>query len=160
MFSFHAFLIIFNSVGNYVHKLHIFGSAIEKTMTEKNDKKTQTSSALDPKLKASLNNTAWQRGLTWRNEKVNAVAEARQRGISEEEIFRQLKIAGLIDATARAIMKDASYLEGSQKITCAQCGANITEQVNSGQEYYQFHGLKFCKKLCYDQYLRIPHKER
>jgi hypothetical protein len=129
-------------------------------MTEKNDKKGQNSSALDSKLKASLNNTAWQRGLTWRSEKVNAVAEARRRGISEDQIFGELKRAGLIDATARAIMKDASYLEDSQKITCAQCGADITEQVNSGQEYYQFHGLRFCKKLCYDRYLRIPSEKR
>ena len=124
-------------------------------MTEK-----KNNSALDPKLKASLNNTAWQRGLTWRNEKLNAVAEARSKGISDKQIFGELKRAGLIDATAQAIMKDASYLEDSQKITCAQCGADITEQVNSGKEYFQFHGLKFCKKLCYDQYLRIPHKER
>jgi transposase-like protein len=55
--------------------------------------------------------------LSWRNEKLNAVAEARRRGVNEEEIFRQLKIAGLIDATARAIMKDASYLEHEEMPT-------------------------------------------
>jgi uncharacterized protein (DUF433 family) len=99
-------------------------------MTERNNRKEQTSSALDPKLKASLNNTAWQRGLTWRNEKVNAVAEARRKGISEQEIFRQLKIAGLIDATARAIMKDASYLEGEDfaELTHEQLQEELDEE--------------------------------
>jgi len=123
-------------------------------MTEKKN------SALDPQLKAQLNNTAWQRGLTWRNEKVNAVAEARRRGISEEEIFRQLKIAGLIEATAKAIMRDASYLEDSEisaipeeteKIICAYCKKDITEQVNS-EQFFQKHGSKFCNKTCSDQY--------
>jgi hypothetical protein len=127
----------------------------------------KSNSALDAKLKASLNNTAWQKGLTWRSEKVNAVAEARRRGISEEEIFKQLKIAGLIDATAKAIMKDASYLEDSEmpqpqeseQIKCAYCGNDITEQVNSGQEYFQYHGLKFCNKICYDRFLKKREKE-
>jgi hypothetical protein len=92
--------------------------------------KTKNNPFLDSKLKASLNNTAWQRGLTWRNEKVNAVAEARRRGISEGEIFRQLKIAGLIDATARAIMKDASYLEGENltELTDEQLQDELNEE--------------------------------
>lgn len=132
-----------------------------------NSKKEQKNPALDPQLKAQLNNTAWQRGLSWRCEKVNAVAEARRRGISEEEIFRQLKIAGLIDATAKAIMKDASYLEDSEvsqpqeseQIKCAYCGNDTTEQVNSGQEYFQYHGLKFCNKACYDRFLKKLEKE-
>lgn len=111
---------------------------------------------LDAKLKASLNNTAWQRGLTWRNEKIKAVAEARRRGISEKKIFKELKIAGLIDATAHAIMYDAKYLEDSEttsetKETCAFCGKDITEQVNS-EQFFQKHGLKFCNKTCSDQY--------
>jgi hypothetical protein len=79
--------------------------------------RAQKTSGLDPQLKTALNNTAWQKGLGWRSEKLNAVAEARRRGISEEEIFRQLKIAGLIDATAKAIMRDASYLENEEMPT-------------------------------------------
>jgi hypothetical protein len=95
-----------------------------------NNNKTKNNPFLDSKLNASLNNTAWQRGLTWRNEKVNAVAEARRRGISEGEIFRQLKIAGLIDATARAIMKDASYLDGekSTELTDEQLQEELDEE--------------------------------
>jgi len=65
-----------------------------------------------------------------RNEKIKAVAEARRRGISEEEIFRQLKIAGLIDATAKAIMRDASYLEGedSTELTHEQLQEELNEE--------------------------------
>jgi len=66
---------------------------------------------LNPQLKAKLTDAGFQRGLEWRQEKVNAVAEARQIGVSEEEIFRQLKIAGLTDITAKRIMRDAFYLE-------------------------------------------------
>jgi len=51
------------------------------------NKKKQKNPVLDAKLKATLNDTAWQRGLTWRNQKINAVAEARHRGITEEEIL-------------------------------------------------------------------------
>jgi hypothetical protein len=73
--------------------------------------KNNSGTALDIQLRAKLTNTAWQKGLTWRNEKVQAVAEARRRGVSEKEIFKQLKRAGLVDATARDIMNDAFYLE-------------------------------------------------
>jgi hypothetical protein len=67
--------------------------------------------ALDDELKTRLTNTQWQKGLLWRQEKTEAVAEARQRGISEKEIFVQLKRSGLTDPTARKIMDDARYCE-------------------------------------------------
>jgi len=41
-----------------------------------------------------------------------------------------------------------------EKYVCAQCGKDITEQVNSEQEFFQFHGLEFCNKKCYDKYLK------
>ena len=118
-----------------------------------NNKKEQKNSVLDAKLKAILNDTAWQRGLTWRNQKINAVAEARRRGITEEEIFKQLKIAGLIDATAKAIMRDAKYLEDSETTEatsknefeqgmhpCWNCGKVIPNNMN------------FCSEVCAKEY--------
>jgi hypothetical protein len=69
-------------------------------------------SALDQQLKDTLNDAGFQRGLAWRSEKVKAVALARKRGIPDKEIFRQLKIAGLMDTTAKKIMQDAYYFDG------------------------------------------------
>lgn len=66
---------------------------------------------LDPQLEAKLTNTQWQRGLGWRKEKVEAVADARRRGIKEKCIFKYLKRSGLTDQTARKIMDDANYCE-------------------------------------------------
>jgi len=116
--------------------------------------KTKRSSALDPQLKARLRDTAWQRGLTWRNQLINAIAEARRLGVSDEEIFRQLKIAGLIDATAKAIMRDATYLEDSEtpsetKKECAFCRKEII-----AEDFFQKHSLKFCNKTCSDKYFK------
>jgi hypothetical protein len=78
------------------------------------EEKQKPSPDIDDDLLSRLTNTAWQRGLSWRSEKINAVAEARQRGLSEKDIFIFLKKCGLIDATARAIMKDASYVGESK----------------------------------------------
>jgi len=66
---------------------------------------------VDPELETKLTNTQWQRGLVWRKEKVETVAEARRRGIDEKTIFRYLKRSGLTDQTARKIMDDARYCE-------------------------------------------------
>lgn len=71
----------------------------------------QSNPALDVELRSKLNNTAWQRGLSWRTEKIEAIAEARRRGIDEKEIFKQLKRAGLIDQTVKALMNDAHYFD-------------------------------------------------
>jgi hypothetical protein len=77
----------------------------------KESEKSKGSQVLDTELKGKLNNTAWQRGLSWRTEKIEAIAEARRRSIDEVEIFKQLKRAGLIDQTARALMNDAHYFD-------------------------------------------------
>jgi len=66
---------------------------------------------LDRQLETQLTNTQWERGLSWRQEKVQAVAEARHRGIDEKTIFKYLKRSGLTDQTARKIMDDARYCE-------------------------------------------------
>ena len=70
---------------------------------------------IDSELRSKLNNSGFQRGLTWRNEKIQAVAEARHKGISEKEIFRELKRSGLTDSTANIIMKDAFYCDASEE---------------------------------------------
>ena len=66
---------------------------------------------LDPQLETKLTNTQWQRGLAWRQEKVETVAEVRRKGIEDKTIFRYLKRSGLTDQTARKIMDDARYWE-------------------------------------------------
>ena len=82
-------------------------------MTEnKNNNKTQAKPVIDERLREKLTSGQFQKGLMWRKEKLEAVAQARSMGISDEEIFGQLKIAGLMDITARSIMKDAYYLDG------------------------------------------------
>lgn len=98
--------------------------------------KTPEKPELDYELRAKLTNTAWQKGLTWRNEKIKAVAEARLKGISEQEIFKQLKIAGLIDMTARAIMDDAHYLEGTTAdgLTDAEVREEFAEEKEKRKE--------------------------
>lgn len=96
------------------HLKRLCGYKTAQTQKGDRDMTEKKTSALNPQLKARLRDTAWQRGLTWRNQLINAIAEARRLGVSDEEIFRQLKIAGLIDATAKAIMRDASYLEESE----------------------------------------------
>jgi len=112
-------------------------------------------SALDSQLKALLSDTAFQRGLTWRNQKVNAVAEARRRGIPEEDIFRELKRAGLIDATAKAIMRDAFYLEDSEisiipKETTPHKQSGIHPCWNCSKAIPL--NLNFCSELCAKEY--------
>ena len=70
---------------------------------------------IDVELRSKLNNSGFQRGLAWRTEKIQAVAEARHKGISEKEIFRELKRSGLTDSTANIIMKDAFYCDASEE---------------------------------------------
>lgn len=66
---------------------------------------------LDVQLSTKLTNTQWQKGLSWRQEKISAIAEARQKGIEEKTVFTYLKRAGLTDQTARKLMDDARYWE-------------------------------------------------
>ena len=78
-----------------------------KPLLVKQNKKNQI---LDAELEIQLTNTQYQKGLSWRQEKLEAVAEARNRKIEEKTIFRILKRAGLTDQTARKIMRDARFL--------------------------------------------------
>lgn len=82
---------------------------IEIKKQAKNNREPQ--GTLDGQLVTRLTNTQWQKGLAWRQEKIEAIAEARRRGIGEKIIFKQLKRSGLTDQTARKIMDDARYCE-------------------------------------------------
>ena len=121
-----------------------------------NNKKEQKNYGLDAKLKARLHDTAWQKGLTWRKGIIEAVAEARRRGIPDREIFKHLKQTGLMDTTAKKIMNDAFYFEDSEISTvlketsqkkwikndhpCLNCGKKIPLN------------LDFCSETCAKEY--------
>jgi len=68
----------------------------------------------DIRLKAQLNDSQQQRGVAWRKQKLEAVAEARRKGYSERAIFIELKKAGLTNHTSNNIMEDAWYCDGSE----------------------------------------------
>jgi len=72
----------------------------------------QTKQIDDIRLKAKLNDSQQQKGVSWRKTKLEAVAEARSKGYSEKSIFVELKRAGLRNHTANSIMDDAWYCNG------------------------------------------------
>ncbi|HML02114.1 MAG TPA: hypothetical protein VK487_01940, partial [Candidatus Bathyarchaeia archaeon] len=63
-------------------------------------------------IRAKLHSTAFQKGLLWRQEKIEAIAYVRKKGMSEQEIFKELKISGLTTPTANALIEDSRYLDG------------------------------------------------
>lgn len=70
---------------------------------------TQNRPIDDIRLKAKLNDSQQQKGVSWRKTKLEAVAEARKKGYSEKSIFIELKKAGLVNHTVNSIMDDAWY---------------------------------------------------
>jgi len=103
-----------------------------------------------------------------------------QKGSIDDLIFQLQKILGLTERRIRQdyvgdlfkfriierlsnnwyyIGKNEETPTELKTIKCAQCGKDITEQVNSGQEFFQYHGLKFCNKNCYKTYLKKLEKE-
>jgi hypothetical protein len=75
--------------------------------------------------------------LAWRQGIIEAVAEARRRRIPDEMTFRELKKAGLTDGTAKKIMKDAFYCDGSEmaKETETESPAIRDERPESFEDY-------------------------
>ena len=67
---------------------------------------------LDEELRAKLHSSAFQKGLLWRKEKLESIAYVRKKGMSEQEIFKELKISGLTTPTANALIEDSRYLDG------------------------------------------------
>jgi len=104
--------------------------------------------------------------LVFHFQKLLGLTERRIREDYVKDLFKFRIIERLGNSSWQYIGKDSgdsteliSESEKTEKYVCAQCGKDITEQVNSEQEYFQFHGLKFCKKKCYDKYLEKLEKE-
>jgi len=74
--------------------------------------KKQNKQIDDVRLKAQLNDSQQQKGVSWRKAKIEAVAEARKKGFSERAIFIELKKAGMVNHTVNRIMEDAWYCDG------------------------------------------------
>ncbi len=129
------------------------------------NKKEQNNNGLDEQLKAKLNSSGWQKGLGWRQQTIFAVSEARKKGIREQEIFKQLKIAGLTTPTAKAIMEDAYYLKdeetslkkmGQASINCAECGEPLKSDYD---DFIEWHGLRFHDIAEYTAYRKRQEKK-
>jgi len=76
------------------------------------ERMTQNRPIDDIRLKAKLNDSQQQKGVSWRKTKLEAVAEARKKGYSERSIFIELKKAGLVNHTVNSILDDAWYCSG------------------------------------------------
>lgn len=82
-------------------------------MNQKGEQKMKQNKQIDDvRLKAQLNDSQQQRGVSWRKAKLEAVAESRKKGFSERAIFIELKKAGLVNHTVNRIMEDAWYCDG------------------------------------------------
>jgi len=65
-------------------------------------------------LKTKLSNPHFQRGLTWRGEKLGAIHQARIEGRSEEWILRNLMLGGVTRPTALKMMEDSKFIYGNE----------------------------------------------
>jgi hypothetical protein len=61
-------------------------------------------------LRTKLSNPHFQRGLTWRGEKLEAIQQARIEGRSEEWILRNLMLGGVTRPTALKMMEDSKFI--------------------------------------------------
>lgn len=59
-----------------------------------------------------LRDGAFQKGINWRKTKLEAIHKARQAGISDNQIDRELRIGGITKQKARELMKDSEELLG------------------------------------------------
>jgi len=64
-----------------------------------------------------LNDTAWQEGLSWRKRMLETIAGLRHKGVSDNDIFRELKKCGLTNHTANRLMDDADFFNEPHEIT-------------------------------------------
>ena len=65
-------------------------------------------------LKTKLSNPHFQRGLTWRGEKLQAIQQARAEGRSEEWILKNLMLGGVTRPTAMKMMEDSKFIYGTE----------------------------------------------
>jgi hypothetical protein len=66
----------------------------------------------DLSLSDKLHDPAFQRGVTWRMRKLQAIHDARNEGKSNDWILRELMVGGLTRQTAERIMDDSKFLFG------------------------------------------------
>jgi hypothetical protein len=59
-----------------------------------------------------LRDGAFQKGIMWRKNKLEAIHKARRAGKSDEEILRELRIGGITRQKARELMGDSEELLG------------------------------------------------
>ena len=67
-------------------------------------------------LRTKLSNPHFQRGLTWRGEKLEAIQQARNEGQSEEWILRNLMLGGVTRPTALKMMEDSKFIYGNENV--------------------------------------------
>jgi hypothetical protein len=68
----------------------------------------------DLNLKMKLSNPHFQRGLTWRGEKLGAIQQARIEGRDEEWILKNLMLGGVTRPTALKMMEDSKFIYGNE----------------------------------------------
>ena len=67
-------------------------------------------------LKTKLSNPHFQRGLTWRREKLEAIQQARAERRSEEWILKNLMLGGATRPTALKMMEDSKFIYGDENV--------------------------------------------
>jgi hypothetical protein len=59
-----------------------------------------------------LRDGAFQKGINWRKNKLEAIHRARKAGLSDEQILRELRLGGITIQKARELMRDSEELLG------------------------------------------------
>jgi hypothetical protein len=59
-----------------------------------------------------LRDGAFQRGILWRKNKLEAIHKARQSTLSDDQIIRELRLGGITVQKARELMRDSEELLG------------------------------------------------
>jgi hypothetical protein len=63
-------------------------------------------------FKADLRDGAFQRGILWRKNKLLTIQKAKEAGVSDEQILKELRIGGITIQKARELMRDSEELFG------------------------------------------------
>ena len=59
-----------------------------------------------------LRDGAFQKGIHWRKNKLEAIYKARNAGVSDESVLRELRLGGITIQKARELMRDSEELLG------------------------------------------------
>jgi hypothetical protein len=63
-------------------------------------------------FREDLRDGAFQKGIMWRKNKLQAIHDARQAGATDAEILKELRIGGITIQKARELMRDSEELLG------------------------------------------------